>query len=189
MEARGRAVEGWGGETEAGAWSQSPAKSIYYELKAEAEAGHLVSLRREWCTERPGIDPPNLLDFTRCVFGIEQVRSLLQRRGDTGRLIDELLASPPADGNESVASRSARPSGLHPSGIRSNRAADAEEACKIHLSGLDPNKRPRNKDEAFEAAKEAVKNSGELSGKAFERAWAASVPEAWQKGGRRKKSP
>jgi hypothetical protein len=93
-EARERAVETWPSITEGqGGAEQFLPKAIYYTLKAEFDTGRLKPLRPEWCTDRPGIDPPDVLDFSRCVFGIEQVLPLLRRRGDTGRLIGELLAA------------------------------------------------------------------------------------------------
>lgn len=64
------------------------ANAIYRELKTEAEAGHVDPLRREWCT-----DSPDLLDFTRCVFSVEQVLPIVRRRRDTGWLIGKLLAA------------------------------------------------------------------------------------------------
>jgi hypothetical protein len=73
-------------------------------------------------------------------------------------------------------------------GIRTNRAASAEDACRNYLSQLNPNQRPKNKDAAFEGAKVAVADVGILSRKAFERAWASSTPLAWLKAGRRKKA-
>jgi hypothetical protein len=82
MQARERALEGCSEET----------KAIYYAMKAEFHAGKLEPLRREWCIERPGIDPPDVPDFTRHVFDIDQVLSLIRRRGDTGRLIDALIS-------------------------------------------------------------------------------------------------
>jgi hypothetical protein len=83
MQARESAAEGWSEQT----------KAIYYALKAEFEAGDLKPLRREWCADRLGIDPADILDFTRCVFGFDQVLALIRRRGETGRLIGELLAA------------------------------------------------------------------------------------------------
>ena len=69
------------------------AAGIYRELRAEVGAGRLHPLRTERCHARPGIDPPNLLDFTRYVFGLDQVLPLVRRRGDTGWLIGKLLAA------------------------------------------------------------------------------------------------
>jgi hypothetical protein len=71
-----------------------------------------------------------------------------------------------------------------PSGIRTNRAAAAEEACQQWLSTV--KERPANKEAAFEAAKDAVAKTGPLSRKAFERAWAAGARVAWKKPGRRR---
>jgi hypothetical protein len=71
-----------------------------------------------------------------------------------------------------------------PSGIRTNRAAAAEEACRQWLSKV--KERPANKDAAFEAAKAAVAKTGPLSRKAFERAWGAGAPVAWKEAGRRR---
>jgi hypothetical protein len=64
--------------------------AIYHELKAEFEAKRLSPLRREFCA-----DEPRMLDFTRCVFGLDQVLTLIRRRGDTGWLIGKLLARYP----------------------------------------------------------------------------------------------
>jgi hypothetical protein len=74
-----------------------------------------------------------------------------------------------------------------PSGIRTNREAAAEAACRKWISEL--GERPANKDAAFELAKTAVESTGPLSRKAFERAWAIEAPAKWKQGGRRKKSP
>jgi hypothetical protein len=82
MEARERAAEGWSGR----------ARAIYHMLKDGFAAGCLEPLRREWCTDPAGINPP-VLDFSRYVLGIEQVLQLIRRRGDTGKLIGELLAA------------------------------------------------------------------------------------------------
>jgi hypothetical protein len=62
-------------------------------LGAEFEAGRLEPLRRERYTEQPGIDHPDVLDFSRCVFSADQVLSLIRRGSDAGRLIDELLGA------------------------------------------------------------------------------------------------
>jgi hypothetical protein len=64
--------------------------AIYHELEAEFEARRLSPLRREFCA-----DEPRMLDFTRCVFGLDQVLTLIRRRGDTGWLIGKLLARYP----------------------------------------------------------------------------------------------
>lgn len=77
MKARERAVEKLSDQTNA----------IYRELKVEFKGGRLDPLRREWCADHPG-----MLDFTRCTFGLDQVLPLVQRRGDTGRLIRKLVA-------------------------------------------------------------------------------------------------
>jgi hypothetical protein len=83
MHGRERAIEG----------VSEQANGIYRELSAQFEGGRLEPLRREWCTDRPGIDRPYVLDFTRCVFALDQVLRLIRRRGDTGRLIGKLLAA------------------------------------------------------------------------------------------------
>jgi hypothetical protein len=64
------------------------ANALYRELRTEFKAGRLDPLRREWCTDRP-----DLLDFTRCVFSLDQVLAIVRRRGDTGWLIGRLLAA------------------------------------------------------------------------------------------------
>jgi hypothetical protein len=74
--------------------------------------------------------------------------------------------------------------GVTPTGIRTNRAAAAEEACRQWLSRL--KERPANKDAAFETAKTAAAETGPLSRRAFERAWAAAAPVAWKEAGRRR---
>jgi hypothetical protein len=82
MQARERAIDG-----------SEQAAGIFRDLKAEVEAGRLVPLRTERCCARPGIDTPNLPDFTRYLFGIDQVLLLVRRRGDAGWLIGKLLAA------------------------------------------------------------------------------------------------
>jgi hypothetical protein len=82
MQARERAVEGWSDQ----------ARAIYCVLKAEFEAGRIEPLRRAWCLDPAGVDSP-VPDFSRYVFGIEEVLQLIRRRGDTGKLIGELLAA------------------------------------------------------------------------------------------------
>jgi hypothetical protein len=72
-----------------------------------------------------------------------------------------------------------------PSGIRTNRAAAAEQACGRFISDL--TERPANKDTAFKDAKTAVKSIGQLSRKAFERQWAINIRSEWKKAGSRKK--
>jgi hypothetical protein len=81
MQARERAVEGWSDQ----------ARAIYCVLKAEFEAGRIEPLRRAWCLDPAGVDSP-VPDFSRYVFGIE-VLQLIRHRGDTDRLIGELLAA------------------------------------------------------------------------------------------------
>jgi hypothetical protein len=71
-----------------------------------------------------------------------------------------------------------------PSGIRTTRAKATEVACGDWIGKL--TERPRNKDAAFEDAKDAVKHIGPLSRKAFERAWAVRTPSAWKEAGARK---
>jgi hypothetical protein len=72
------------------------------------------------------------------------------------------------------------------SGVRTNKATAAEEACGRLIAGL--KQRPANKDTAFEHAKAAVVSVGPLSRKAFERAWDANSRACWKLGGRRKMS-
>jgi hypothetical protein len=72
-----------------------------------------------------------------------------------------------------------------PAGIRTNKAAAAEQACRQWIAGL--KERPANTDEAFAQARAAVAHIGPLSGRAFERAWARKAPVDWRLGGRRKK--
>jgi hypothetical protein len=71
------------------------------------------------------------------------------------------------------------------SGVRTNRAADAEAACGAWIKKL--KEQPANKDTAFEDAKAAVAHIGHLSRKAFDRAWANNARPGWKQGGRRKK--
>jgi hypothetical protein len=73
-----------------------------------------------------------------------------------------------------------------PSGTRTNRAAAAEKACVKWIARL--KERP-TKDWAFERAQAAIKETGPLSRKAFERAWATAAPADWKRGGRRRISP
>jgi hypothetical protein len=70
-----------------------------------------------------------------------------------------------------------------PSGIRTNRAADAERTCEKWLAVLE--ERPKNKAAGFKAA--VASCGGDLSLKAFEGAWARAVLPEWKRAGRRKK--
>jgi len=81
------------------------------------------------------------------------------------------------------------PVGIRPASrgiIRTNKAEAAEEACREWIAGL--TERPANKDAAFAEAQDAVKQTGPLSRKAFERAWASVVGANWKRGGRRNKN-
>jgi hypothetical protein len=64
------------------------ANAIYHELKIEFDADRLRPLRREWCMDRPDV-----LDFTRCLLSLDQVLSIVRRRGDGGWLIGKLLTA------------------------------------------------------------------------------------------------
>jgi hypothetical protein len=64
-----------------------PANAIYRELKVEFESCRLDPLRREWCK-----DCLEALDFTRCVYSLDQVLPIVRRRQDTGRVVGKLLA-------------------------------------------------------------------------------------------------
>jgi hypothetical protein len=75
---------------------------------------------------------------------------------------------------------------MTPSGIRTTTDEQAEAACGEWLAAL--KERPRNKETAFTDAKSAVARPGQLSRKAFERAWAKSVRPEWKAAGRRKGS-
>ena len=72
-----------------------------------------------------------------------------------------------------------------PAGFRTTNAVAVEDACREHIAAL--SERPQNKETAFAEAREAVKSSGHLSRKAFERAWRDKVPSAWRKAGCRGK--
>jgi len=74
-----------------------------------------------------------------------------------------------------------------PAGIRTNRAARAEEECGRCIAGLKT--RPENKEDAYTDAKAAVAHIGPLSRKAFERQWGINALPEWKCGGRRKISP
>jgi hypothetical protein len=87
-------------------------------------------------------------------------------------------SEPAAEASETQAS---------PSGIRTNKAEAAEEACRQWILQLAD--RPANKDAAFETAKKAVESIGTLSRKAFERAWTVEAPAKWKRPGVRRKSP
>jgi hypothetical protein len=95
--------------------------------------------------------------------------------------IERWLASV-ATNQQSGAVAEVSESQVNASGIRTNRAAAAEVACGQWLSQLTA--RPTTKEAAFEAAKDAVASIGPLSRKAFDRAWAAAVPQAWKEAGR-----
>ena len=74
-----------------------------------------------------------------------------------------------------------------PSGVRTNKAAAAEEACEEWIAGL--SEQPENKDAAFEDAEKNVAPIGPLSRKAFERAWDKRARPEWKRPGRRKQAP
>jgi hypothetical protein len=73
-----------------------------------------------------------------------------------------------------------------PSGIRTNRAQQAERECEDWIGKL--TSRPENKGIAFRQAVAAVSTFGDLSQKAFDRAWANTAPPEWKTAGRRKRS-
>jgi len=75
---------------------------------------------------------------------------------------------------------------ITPSGIRTATEEKAEAACGEWIAGL--TERPRNKETAFADAKAALASVGELSFKAFERAWANRARPEWKRPGRRKTS-
>jgi hypothetical protein len=70
-------------------------------------------------------------------------------------------------------------------GVRTARAAAAEDKCGQWLAGLQL--RPTNKGTAFEDAR--ARFGTILSRKAFDRAWAANIRPEWKLGGRRRKNP
>jgi len=88
------------------------ANAFYREIEIEVADRRLDPLRREWCSDRPQV-----LDFTRCVFGLDQVLAIVRRRGDEGWLIRKLLAAsdrsaqadPEPAGTESNADRELAP--------------------------------------------------------------------------------
>jgi hypothetical protein len=91
-------------------------------------------------------------------------------------------ATPPVRQRQPASDQPAQPPPMPPSGIRTNRAADAESACETFIAGL--TERPQNKDAAFEAAQN---HCGEaLSRKAFDRAWANMARAEWKRAGRRR---
>jgi len=94
------------------------ANAIYRELKEEFKAGRLDPLRREWCTDRPYV-----LDFTRCVFGVDQVLPIVRRRGDTSWLIGKLLAAVDRAGTQARASDDAPAADLRPASEQQIHAA------------------------------------------------------------------
>jgi hypothetical protein len=102
---------------------------------------------------------------------------------DGGILAAELARTAPVIAAESPSSENAAPP---PSGIRRNRAQQAEDECGRWLKNLKD--RPQNKDQAFEDAKNNIQNRDHLSRKAFERQWAPNVPAKWKDGGARKGS-
>jgi hypothetical protein len=73
-----------------------------------------------------------------------------------------------------------------PAGFRTNRAETAEKACERWISEL--KERPANKPEAFAKARAAVAQTGPLSRKAFDRAWASKAPLEWKEAGSRKRA-
>jgi hypothetical protein len=156
------------------------ANAVYQELVTGIRTGSLEPKRRSYLEDRP-----DELDPTLCVIGTDPILRIAERRGDGGSLIRTLLGAPhqPA---EPPARVTATASQAPPPGIRTNRDATAEEECRQWLSGL--TNRPANRDIAFEDAKTAVASIGRLSRKAFDRAWASSVPPDWKLGGSRKKT-
>lgn len=64
------------------------AAAIYRQMKEEYKTGSFPPERLEYCG-----DSPDTLDFTRCVYRLDQVLSLIRRRGDRGWLIEKLVAS------------------------------------------------------------------------------------------------
>jgi hypothetical protein len=76
-----------------------------------------------------------------------------------------------------------------PPGFRTNRAEDAERECERFIDdsaaafNAGQKERPKNKDAAFEAARNHCGDA--LSRKAFERAWGRRAPAAWKAPGAR----
>jgi hypothetical protein len=128
------------------------------EIKCDREAWNLVFRA-----------PPQLTEqrFNRAVYE-ERARGFVRAAADSDGTIP-----PTIRGDQS--------------GIRTNREAAAQAACRQWISQL--TERPANKDAAFELAKAAVESTGPLSRKAFERAWGIEAPAKWKQGGRRRKSP
>jgi hypothetical protein len=136
-------------------------------------------------------DQPDLLDYTISEVPVRPAVELLLSKGYSGPMLETLReASGNKDPADSTQTRNTQDDGPvrtgSTAGIRTNRAANAETACREYLSGLEQNQRPENKDAAFVTAKEAAANIGPLSRKAFERAWQASVPPGWHTAGRRR---
>jgi hypothetical protein len=92
MENRKRAIEGWSAQGAA----------LYHQMEAEYKAGHFTPERMEYCADSPGTP-----DFTRCVYSLDQVQQLTQRRGDEGWLIRKLFTEkvasiPPVPGSNTT---------------------------------------------------------------------------------------
>lgn len=74
-----------------------------------------------------------------------------------------------------------------PSGIQTNRAANAVEECKKFIASLPPGPR-RKKDDVRATAKEQEPWGKNLSDRGFGQAWADAAPDEWKKGGAPKKA-
>jgi hypothetical protein len=94
MQARERVIEG-----------SVHASLIFNALKVEPG---LEPLRREWCAGTE-IDSPHVLDFSRCVFGMEQVLLPIRRLELSGRLIGQLLAADHAVDQDEAKSSDSNP--------------------------------------------------------------------------------
>jgi hypothetical protein len=180
------------------------ADRVYTALTEAALSGAIVATG---CLHLSGIDPARSARYYAAYFGhpalsdreivpaaawsapISWPKSRVQRydhvrfnRAD----IDRWLASAATSRQSEPVAQPIEPQAA-PSGIRTNREAAAEAACRKWISEL--GERPARKDAAFELAKTAVESTGPLSRKAFERAWAIEAPAKWKQGGRRGKSP
>jgi hypothetical protein len=176
--------------------------AVYQELAKDIETGKLKPERPVYLDDRP-----NELDPTLCVIGAAPILAIAERWGDGGERIQKLLAErheraklsadggapieapAPGSSGEPPVPATATASEAPPSGVRTNRAAAAEEACRqllVKLVAL--NERPANTDAAFQSAKTEVAKVGPLSQKAFDRTWRVTVPDAWKKAGRRRRS-
>jgi hypothetical protein len=77
---------------------------------------------------------------------------------------------------------------LLPSGTRTNKAENAQEACKQWmLAQIESKWQPQTKPSAYEIAKKAVKEIGPLSQRAFDIVWAVNAPPEWKKPGAKKR--